>query len=281
MELDSKYEEALERARKGMPIDEVFPELRESEDEEIRKALVNFFKNTHDWVNLKYDGSQIVAYLEKQKEQKSLNISAASEWLRKHVCRYMNSEYNEFHKSVEYDGSIDEERLINDFEGAMQKEQKPAEWSEEDERLLNIIIDILDKEEHNGHLMRNDLKACIKLLKSLHPQPSPQLSTNHTVWHNASEEKPTKLPIIHIWYHGNRVNAVTHEDTCLQAELDDINFQPDDKWAYVEDLLNVQPHWKPSEEQMKALKDVINRALLTCRQQVPLESLYNDLQKLL
>jgi hypothetical protein len=61
-----------------------------------------------------------------QKEQNSLDISTASEWLREHVCFYMNSEYNEFHKCVEYDGSIDKERLINDFEEAMQKEQKPA-----------------------------------------------------------------------------------------------------------------------------------------------------------
>ena len=52
-----------------------------------------------------------------------------------------------------------------------QKEQQSAEWSEEDERLLNIIIDILDREEHNGHLMHDDLKGCIKLLKSLRPQP--------------------------------------------------------------------------------------------------------------
>jgi len=48
--------------------------------------------------------------------------------------------------------------------------QPKQEWSKEDERLLNVIIDILDKEEHNGHLMRGDLKACVKLLKSLRPQ---------------------------------------------------------------------------------------------------------------
>lgn len=60
-----------------------------------------------------------------QKKQKSSSIIAASEWLREHVCCYMNSEYNEFHKCIEYDGSIDKERLINDFEEAMQKEQKP------------------------------------------------------------------------------------------------------------------------------------------------------------
>lgn len=45
--------------------------------------------------------------------------------------------------------------------------------------------------------------------------------------------------------------------------------------------LRPQTHWKPSEEQMKWLKDVIETVPMTCRQQVPLESLYNDLKKLL
>jgi len=41
-----------------------------------------------------------------------------------------------------------------------------------------------------------------------------------------------------------------------------------------------QSHWKPSEEQMKWLKDILETVPMTCRQQVPLESLYNDLLKL-
>ena len=45
--------------------------------------------------------------------------------------------------------------------------------------------------------------------------------------------------------------------------------------------LRPQPHWKPSEEQMKWLKDVIETVPMTCRQQIPLESLYADLKKLL
>ena len=47
------------------------------------------------------------------------------------------------------------------------------EWSEEDERLLNIIIDILDKEEHNGHLSHEDLISSVKLIKSLRPSWKP------------------------------------------------------------------------------------------------------------
>lgn len=39
--------------------------------------------------------------------------------------------------------------------------------------------------------------------------------------------------------------------------------------------------WKPSEEQIKWLKDVIETVPMTCRQQVPLESLYEQLKKLM
>ena len=103
---------------------------KESEDEKIRKKLIRLVQDAINKTGTCYteeEGKPLLAWLEKQKEQKSLNVSAASEWLRKHVRLYMNSEYNEFHKCVEYDGNIDEERLINDFEEAMQKEQQPAE----------------------------------------------------------------------------------------------------------------------------------------------------------
>ena len=123
--LSERHSSALFSERTAL--ETLIPELKESEDEKIRKAILEFFKLQDD--NTTYffiPKKSILAWLEKQKEQKSLNISAASEWLRKHVCIYMNSEYNEFHKCVEYDGSIDKERLVNDFEEAMQKEQKSS-----------------------------------------------------------------------------------------------------------------------------------------------------------
>lgn len=138
-------EEAIKEAY-GIPVTKaqhealqiLIPELVENDDERIRKSLLEFLDdvwhmgknaNFNKWG--KADCADWIYYIEKQKEQKSLNISAASEWLRKNVCRYINSEYNEFHKCVEYDGSIDKERLINDFEEAMQKEQKPVQTAKE------------------------------------------------------------------------------------------------------------------------------------------------------
>ena len=143
---NSKYEEALERARKGMPIDEVFPELKESEDERIRKALIRFFKNTHDWVNLKYDGNEIVAYLEKQKEQKPI---ISDEAIRDGVAHFGITQYqiNNWLK-----------KHINVVE------QQPAEWSKEDEEMLDAMIDIVSNSLYEPLCPREGMLAWLKFL---------------------------------------------------------------------------------------------------------------------
>lgn len=82
MSYEKAYNKALERAKKwynapnadkiptyaNRIIVEIFPELGESEDERIRKALVRFHKSTIDVDGIK--GEEIVAWLEKQGEQK-------------------------------------------------------------------------------------------------------------------------------------------------------------------------------------------------------------------
>ena len=123
------YYEREKRMRATIEV--LVPEFAEKEDDRIIRFFAELATDAcggpgqeyYEEFGLNYD--KVMTWLEKKKEQKSLDISAASEWLREHVCSYMNSEYNEFHKCVEYDGSIDKERLINDFEEAMRKEQKP------------------------------------------------------------------------------------------------------------------------------------------------------------
>lgn len=86
MDYEKKYKEALERAREfynneecrvGMtPVDleDIFPELKESEDERIRKALITYFQN-FPYVGIESAGTnakEVLAWLEKQGEQKSV-----------------------------------------------------------------------------------------------------------------------------------------------------------------------------------------------------------------
>lgn len=83
------YDEALDRAKKELQtcgstdcdaarqIFRFFPTLRESEDERIRKALINHFKSHSSLVGENWNGIEcddILAYLEKQKEQKTIKM---------------------------------------------------------------------------------------------------------------------------------------------------------------------------------------------------------------
>jgi len=66
-----RYEQALERAKQGLPLDEVFPELKESVDERIRRAIISVMERSSttstilENENVSY--SDALAWLEKQK----------------------------------------------------------------------------------------------------------------------------------------------------------------------------------------------------------------------
>ena len=85
---EKKYNEALEMARnlyagvhshnKAM-LEQIFPELRESEDERIRKWLIDDIKRRSiGWTHSEFTREQILAYLEKQKEPEDIIGKAMS-----------------------------------------------------------------------------------------------------------------------------------------------------------------------------------------------------------
>ena len=75
---EQKYKEALEKAReiykedfKAMWLENLFPELKESEDEKIRKQILSFLKEFECDHYRNLDFSSWIAWLEKQGEQKT------------------------------------------------------------------------------------------------------------------------------------------------------------------------------------------------------------------
>ena len=96
MDYEEKYNAALERAKKLQETcdstavvgwcEYIFPELKESEDVRIKKTLIAFFRDwertkSHCWnVNV----SDIIAWLEKQGENKKLDADKVIEWLKTH-----------------------------------------------------------------------------------------------------------------------------------------------------------------------------------------------------
>jgi len=75
---EEKYKKALEQAKAGKPMNEIFPELMESEDERIRKFLIDYFeiiKSTlSDGVWKGFQIEKILAFIKNQKEQKPVEI---------------------------------------------------------------------------------------------------------------------------------------------------------------------------------------------------------------
>jgi len=110
--------------------EEIFPELRESEDEKIRKWLIEKVKSgVYPWPNWE---DKVISWLDAQKET---NLSSQE----------VKEAAEEFMLTQDTYNSKEEYQIMHAFiSGANWKEkQKPVEWSEEDEMFLyNIIKDI-------------------------------------------------------------------------------------------------------------------------------------------
>jgi len=122
-------------------------------------------------------------------------------------------------------------------------EQKPVEWSEEDEKMRTKILEALDAYadhvQYTGFWVNSELirKELMGWLKSLHPQP-------HTV-------------------------SIKNANKFAELEYE----------RGVKDGLN--HHWKPSEEQMQALSETIAVTVDTFPPKCTLITLRDDLNKLM
>ena len=167
-------EEAIEKVRQmSLPketmeiLEALAPELRESEDERIRKELIGMVKFHCADEHL----GRYLNWLEKQKEQK-------------HYWKPTETDVALFNKAVTTNKALTPtERAQLDIirskfgycravncSGIVQKEQKPAEWSEEDQLNLNWVIAILNGEPCNLDIQ---LESLISWLKSLRPSWKP------------------------------------------------------------------------------------------------------------
>lgn len=122
-------EDAIKKIKEAMPtlwketkdaIQILIPELKENEDERIRKALVKTFEkkleNGFEWTVFGIPNRAVLDWLEKQKDIESKKDKFVDE-------------------TMEMKDEIDE-----GFTKFMEKaqKQKPTEWSEEDEKMVDI-----------------------------------------------------------------------------------------------------------------------------------------------
>lgn len=157
MNYKKAYEEALERAKElhdkhplGEPptwtiCEQIFPELRESEDEKIRKEIIDFLRLPHPQFVGKRDHEEWISWLEKQKETK-----------------LTGEEVDDIFQQGQ-DSVVDNPEKYG--------LQKKCEWSEEDEEMRKGIITTLKANINRLYLYdaqgKADHEAKISWLKSL------------------------------------------------------------------------------------------------------------------
>lgn len=140
-------------------LEEILPELAESEDEKIRKALIEHIK-ANKWADYvlfqKFSPDDVIAWLEKQESVEEI------------VERCKKSWYNEGKIDGKFEGIDDDVKYLQGWYDALEKqnEQNPA-WSEEDEKMLDYALDMI---EWYGGKNEDKSRLVSDWLKSLRPQ---------------------------------------------------------------------------------------------------------------
>ena len=135
-----RYEEALAKARAGKSLEEIFPEMKESEDERIRKAIMEVLKRV--------SGATDVL------ENQGTTFKKAMIWLEK------------------------------------QKEQKPAEWSEDDKEMVRRAI-FYTEQYRTNYGDTKESKECFNWLLDLHRNIRPPFH-----WKPSREQMGMLLAVI-------------------------------------------------------------------------------------
>ena len=187
------YDEAIERAKELLEIGvkdtrdkrvvlSFFPELAESEDETIRKGLIDILESefTVNAVLFGLPKQKYIAWLERQGEHANFRdkIQVGDRVTRNEDGVLVNlsqlkrvakpSEKEAEQKPNLCDGCINRKGCINCENGELREaEQKPAEWSEEDEKMLNDAIGAVGAADYYSY---DDKQEIENWLKSLRPQ---------------------------------------------------------------------------------------------------------------
>ena len=273
MDYKEEYQKALERAKKGLPIDEVFPELKESEDERIRKALIHLI-NEQDGFLTAIDGisvKDIITYLEKQKEQKLTECTSDSvlQKIKRAItsCRELSEHYKDTKENFYqyYGGKADGLQLALAYFGNKNElaEQKPAEWSEEDEKNIEKLDGFLSEVFCFGHVNvsqkdKEELQSWLKFLpERFNLQPKQEWSEEDEVMCEA---------ILNTLERVGDYGTIGMQKDWLKSLKD-------------RGVTLIPSSWKPSKEQMETLKNCAY-GVFQNGDGPALRELYNDLEKL-
>ena len=258
------------------------PELRESEDERIRKALIEVFKEKlergFEWVEYGIPNRSVLSWLEKQKvehpKEQNQNIELIQKsWYMEgyHDCKF-NKEPKWIIKTGEGGPRYEENPKYGQI---IEEEQKSAEWNEEDEEMLNSCISSIEEAKENRYAYKEtdgdtSYDHEIAWLKTL---PLSLKKKNEDVAKLCSNEwsEEDEKDVAHIirvlddcYAYGKHDLSKTDHDN-LTSTIKSIRSCP-----------KASDNWKPTEEQMRALWDAYKGG----KEQESLRELIEQLKKL-
>ena len=270
---EKKYKEVLEKAKAlykasepmsgcNVIIETLFPELAESEDEKIRKEIINYFKcQTRDEPSRKDTHNKWISWLERQE---------GCEVIKKDWLEYIKQSW---YKEGFIDGKYAEKRCL--------------EWTQNDATILNELIDFL---ENKTVKLQHDLTRYANWLKNqftpIEKQGEKKASYTTIVETgnggiNALVTLPTEMKSAEesLGIDSDTYNKIV--DECIFGEQKHVWSEEDEellKWSInnltelkdrfgeeygkvgkcIDWLKSLRPlkRWKPSEEQIKVCKEV-------------------------
>lgn len=191
MDYKEKYEQALSKARQFSehPLQEdsagiveyIFPELKESEDERIRKELITWLQNIEGQVLPIDRYNAALSWIEKQGEQKPAEWSEEDDGFLNLLFAIFTNEhpngvFSTDNITVFKGNCVTSNRIIAWLKSIKNRVQPKQEWSEEDEQYLlvckNALVKYQTTDKWDAHIISHWLEDKLKSLKGrVQPQP--------------------------------------------------------------------------------------------------------------
>lgn len=278
-----------------------------SEDEKIRKWILDGLDFYAHEIDAPEDHKKAITYLEKQKEQKPAesNTIKGGDFISdgKRVFLVLaNVKERNFGETgstfcegliLGVDGCVycdaydfkmfkratpdERAKFIHDLKVGVKLKEQPAEWSEEDRKMLFKIMDYLkvDRDEHPERTRINDMLSwLIKIPNRFYPQSKQEWDEEDT-WKRKEliqylEEKGDYRTVWMTWLKSLRPQPKQgwseEEERHLYNAIEAVKYVYDisegtNGFKCVKFLKSLRPqlHWRPSEEQMRAVFDASER----------------------
>ena len=154
----------------------IFPELKESEDERIRKAFIKVYQGycpTDKW-NKEFTFGQIVAWIERLGDKafsvERLFAEAGIGPAYKDGDSWCVLIGENIQEGICGFGETPRHAYVNFLKELWEKafEQKPVEWSDKDEKMLNDAIGAIGAADYYTYDDKQEIKNWLELLKERH-----------------------------------------------------------------------------------------------------------------